>query len=550
MLKRISIQNFKGIGPRVDIDLRPVTLLFGPNSAGKSTILHAIHYAHALLESGHPDVGRTRLGGAMDLGGFQQLIHDHDLNNEILLGFVLTPEPEGALGNAAEYLQHEFETVAVEFRIRWSTFLQHPIVDRCRIAFDDEHLAELGCGLDGANVWLTDINLANPVLGSELEDDEPTVLSDRVSCLPGRRMALPRIGKSLMLEGQRRQLKDRLDIRERSRSVSGSRSGGRTHSVSGSGTGDGSGYGDGYGSGWGDGSGPGFGRPVDPDDEFYALLDDLVTSAVEALRDQLERFRYVGPVRQSPPRHYHAPKQNDESRWAHGLGAWDALVRDEELRDQTSRWLAVRSRFDTGYRIQWRSYREVDDETFYRMQVAARNFELDETFLALTSQLQHRGRLVVLDESKNLELAPCDLGEGIGQVVPVITAALARTLMTPGGHEEKTELVAIEQPELHIHPRMQVVLGDLFLSQCSERQFLIETHSEHLMLRLLRRVRETSEGELPADVPEASVDTVAVYYVEQDNGAVKLTELRISEDGDFADPWPQGFFAERRRELF
>ena len=82
----ITIQNFKGIGPRVKIDMKPVTLLFGPNSAGKSTILHAIHYAHAVLESSNPDVGRTRLGGDIDLGGFANLVHDHDLDAPVFLG--------------------------------------------------------------------------------------------------------------------------------------------------------------------------------------------------------------------------------------------------------------------------------------------------------------------------------------------------------------------------------------------------------------------------------------------------------------------------------
>ncbi|HEC03693.1 MAG TPA: DUF3696 domain-containing protein [Phycisphaerales bacterium] len=70
------------------------------------------------------------------------------------------------------------------------------------------------------------------------------------------------------------------------------------------------------------------------------------------------------------------------------------------------------------------------------------------------------------------------------------------------------------------------------------------------MLRLLRRIRETAEKELPADAPEASVDTVAVYYVEPVDGTVKLTELRVSEDGEFLDSWPQGFFDERFGELY
>lgn len=494
MIKRIVIENFKGIGPRTDIHLRPVTLLFGPNSAGKSTILHAIHYAHEVLESSNPDVGHTRLGGDIDLGGFINLVHDHDLDLPVILGFEFEPEPEGALGPIAELLKRHFSSVEVEIRIRYSSILQKPLVDRFLVYYEGEPLAELGCGLDGADVWLTNINIKNSVLGREIEKGDPEVLDDRVECLLSRRMALPRLGTSLFRDDDQELYK--LD-----------------------------------------------------DQELYKLIDELMVNAGSALLEQLERFRYVGPLRQAPARNYLPPKRAEEARWAHGLGAWDALVLDQILRRDVSTWLGNKNHLNTGYSIEWFRSRELDEETFSRMQIAAQNYELDETFLGLTTGLPERGRLVIIDENKNMELAPCDLGEGIAQVVPVVTAALSRTVVTPSGEEVEAGLVAIEQPELHIHPRMQVVLGDLFLSQCTERQFLIETHSEHIMLRLLRRVRETAEKELTADAPEASIDTVGVYYVEPVDGTVKLTELRVSEDGEFLDSWPKGFFDERLREL-
>ena len=226
------------------------------------------------------------------------------------------------------------------------------------------------------------------------------------------------------------------------------------------------------------------------------------------------------------------------------------LVRDGVLRAEVSAWLSDENRLNTGCAVEWNDTRELDEPTYRRLQQLAEKFELDENFRLLTSDLPRGGRLAVVDVEKQLAMAPCDLGEGISQVVPVVTAALARTVTTPSNREERVDLVAIEQPELHIHPRMQVVLGDLFLSQCHERQFLIETHSEHLMLRLLRRIRETNEGELPGGAPEVTTDTVSVIYVEQVEGAVVLKNLRIDPDGDFHDRWPGGFFGERAEELF
>ena len=61
-LTRIEIENFKGIGKRQIIDLRPITLLFGPNSAGKSTILQALHYVREILERQNPDPDQIVVG--------------------------------------------------------------------------------------------------------------------------------------------------------------------------------------------------------------------------------------------------------------------------------------------------------------------------------------------------------------------------------------------------------------------------------------------------------------------------------------------------------
>lgn len=61
-LTSITIENFKGIGAPVTIPLRPITLLFGANSAGKSTVIQALQYAWEVLENRNADVHRTGLG--------------------------------------------------------------------------------------------------------------------------------------------------------------------------------------------------------------------------------------------------------------------------------------------------------------------------------------------------------------------------------------------------------------------------------------------------------------------------------------------------------
>lgn len=130
------------------------------------------------------------------------------------------------------------------------------------------------------------------------------------------------------------------------------------------------------------------------------------------------------------------------------------------------------------------------------------------------------------------------------QLIPVLVAAL----------DNVSNVVAVEEPESNIHPAFQVVLADLFITQAKENQdalFLIETHSEHLMLRCLRRIRQTSEGETENDLPDVRPDDIAVHFVEPSERGPVIHRIRIDDDGEFMDPWPpRGFFPERMKEVY
>jgi len=112
----------------------------------------------------------------------------------------------------------------------------------------------------------------------------------------------------------------------------------------------------------------------------------------------------------------------------------------------------------------------------------------------------------------------------------------------------------VEQPEIHVHPAMQVGIGDLFIDAVTRdgprRALLVETHSEHLILRLQRRIRESSTGEGDAAAPPFGPDRLSVVYVEGLPEGVKTRRLRLNEQGEFIDPWPKGFFDERFAEVY
>jgi len=151
--------------------------------------------------------------------------------------------------------------------------------------------------------------------------------------------------------------------------------------------------------------------------------------------------------------------------------------------------------------------------------------------------------LIMTDLRSGTYVSHRDVGIGVSQVLPVLVSAYAAT----------NQLIAIEQPEIHVHPKLQAELGDVFIeSALGDRKntFLIETHSEHLLLRIMKRMRQTFEHELPkAALPVGAAD-VMVVYVEPDGPRSIVREMPLNDRGELVKAWPGGFFEEGLREVF
>jgi len=141
--------------------------------------------------------------------------------------------------------------------------------------------------------------------------------------------------------------------------------------------------------------------------------------------------------------------------------------------------------------------------------------------------------LVLEDRETGLRLSVRDVGFGVSQILPVVTTALGLN----------NTLVMIEQPEIHLHPRLQAELGELIVQSAEARgnQFILETHSEHLLLRMRRLIRRGF----------IAPDFVSVLYVDpRRDGTAEVIRIELDEGGEFMDEWPDGFFPERFTELF
>jgi predicted ATPase len=133
-----------------------------------------------------------------------------------------------------------------------------------------------------------------------------------------------------------------------------------------------------------------------------------------------------------------------------------------------------------------------------------------------------------------------DIGSGVSYVLPIITSVWCK------------QLTFVEQPELHLHPRAQCELADIFNASLKfGNASVIESHSEHFLLRLSRRIRETTKGYLlPDELKLLSTDVQIYYFEPQPNGATTVKKIRLDKYGELMDRWPGGFFSERDAELF
>ncbi len=198
---------------------------------------------------------------------------------------------------------------------------------------------------------------------------------------------------------------------------------------------------------------------------FRQLMDRLLRGPALVLKQSLERFRYLGPLRSAVPRNYSPPRFPDSRRWPTGAAAWDELCRDpEDLCYNVSTWLSEEDKLDTGYSIRVDEYREISIESrLWGLLRAGRPFddvEPDE-LIAMVNSLRGGKRLVLTTAKTGTEGQMKDVGEGLTQMIPVVVAVLDPA---GGKNHRKGGLVGIEQPELHLNPRQQAALGDLLIA--------------------------------------------------------------------------------------
>jgi predicted ATPase len=541
MITAITIENFKGISEPVMIEFKPVTLLFGANSTGKSTVFHALYYLHKIL---------TQVGDKRDkviyydYADFISMVHDNDPAKDICISLncnistsdnhfyallhMIDSIPSDLIDSEEvnnliqNIVDHKFSHPNVKVKIHIGVMAEQnrtdPVIKLIEIEFIKtsicidyrtnkitvtninnlivyiSHLCEGICGCSNCDKIITEKISAErtpiDIFDEVLLDASGLHSMEMIRREDNNDITISYCGEPLVTSDLHC---DTFGIynNERIRLIQ---------------------------------------QPF-----LLKFINILLCGLFDNVAEDLGNALYIKPLRDMPSR------------------SLEYTFSDENSFATVNKWLG-REKFDTGLYF--------ENEKQYSISLTNQEYaEIDSINKAeLVKRISVASNKLVLKRlNSSQKISLSDVGFGISQLLPIIDAYTRNIVI----NHRSYSYIFVEQPELHLHPRMQTVLADMIISWCykmsqyrgdwmsdKEHKTIIETHSEHLLLRILRRIRETTAGELPVGCDPLSTDQLAIYYMEQKDGIVRVRNLDVSPDGDSLGDWPKGFFEERAGELF
>jgi hypothetical protein len=514
MLKEITIENFKPFGTEQTVPLAPITLIYGPNSSGKSSIIQALLLLCQSFQGSPQTASRLIFRGEyVDLGSFYSVLYHHDLQRSLKLKFRFSaarPRQGVTLTQPAQPAETD--------RIIRLTFDVGPEGRR-----SDPRLSLVGLGFSDLNLLDVDLIRAPSSERAELRGfatglpetyfgfrDRKSLQSlaryisamEKVTSV-NRQFTPPSLQWTIANESPPRDLMQAL---RESRISSYSMLPGQVieyldvEAV----------------------------QNIRQQSSSNASLEAMhllfrshspILSISREFYDLILSLSYLGPLRSPPERHYINSGSDRDSVGTRGERMPQLLNRRPYLMRKLNEWFR---QFGIPYVLDTKS---VGDD--------------------LTGDII---RVALTDQNK-VAISPSDVGFGIGQLLPILVE----------GTVSLGKLICVEQPEIHLHPRMQAQIADFLIETAKVQslsssprwpdrndvdvggnQWIIETHSESLMLRIKRRIKE---GVIPASF-------FSVIYIEPTDHGSRVLPLRLDEKGAFVDEWPDGFFEEGFNEIF
>ncbi len=443
MLTELRIQNFKAWRDTGSVRMAPLTVIFGANSAGKSSLGHLLLALKqtARLADRKRALHLGDLQSDIDLGTFSDCLYGHDLKAKLIFTLGWKPPSPLTLRDPLAPASYTGNAVRLQSRLR----------------ADPRGLP----ALDAFRYELLQDGVKNLSVDHGLDDAGKPFL---------------RVDPMRLVHAQGRK--------------------------------------------WG----------IEPPEKFYRFSDVTLAryqnaDALAQLPLEVERLLdgliYLGPLREPPRRTYHWAGDTVPDVGVRGAYAIAALLAATDSGRELNRGKRQhRQRFDAFIAAWLKDLGVIDSFAVRPIAKGRKEYEV-----------------VVRTRASAPEVKLTDVGFGVSQVLPALVQAF---------YAPPLSTVWMEQPEIHLHPRVQAELADAFISavQAYEGgrprgvQLVIESHSEHFLLRLQRRV---AEGSL-------TPDELAVYFVRDSKEGAALEELKVEMFGEIEN-WPEGFFGDDLGEI-
>ena len=455
MLKKISLKNFKGFQTLDNLEFKPITILCGTNSSGKSSILKSLLLMQQTMNGQQLASSLLLNGKLVKLGTFENIIYNHDANNEITI----------SLSFNFENSQKVLKRTRIKSMIRDFFNIDINKNPNFNISFSFSFKKNLD------NICLSYLNIEGNDVFFELTHKENSKYILKY--------------KNLFECEKKNNCKNNGNM--------------EVEAV--------------------------FNNPLFPNIIIPLLNKDLAQKEDFLIRRHidmmchysnvvldylLDQINYIGPLRKEPARRY---IYEDEVLSIGNKGENTAYIYAKEKNNKINAYFynEPKNTFD---------YDSVKLSTALNRWLKIMNI--------IDFDNNQRNEIIRLNVKSNsgVKVDISDVGFGVSQILPILVEGLRM---------DEGQTLLLEQPEIHLHPKLQMQLTDFFIAMAkNNKNTIIETHSEHIINRLVRRCLEDDEIR----------KMINIYFIDE-NSNIELIKINKKIG---IENWPKNFFDQAANE--
>jgi predicted ATPase len=250
-------------------------------------------------------------------------------------------------------------------------------------------------------------------------------------------------------------------------------------------------------------------------DEKRSIAPMYITQKIkDFLLETFTQFSYLGPLREKPVRRY----------------AYDSEIDDIGNKGENAPYIFLQEQTKV---LKQHYFYQSDDNPFVCEKQCSLLEAVDRwlsimNISELRSELQKETIYLRLNSdlaTRKTRVSIANVGFGVSQAFPIVLQGLRMP---------KRGTLLLEQPEIHLHPKLQMQMADYFISLAlSDKRILVETHSDHIINRLVRRIVEDEEFNLKK--------FIKIYFIKPSRNGARFEEIQIDEQRGIVN-WPDGFF--------